>query len=610
MQKAREKNNEQLSKDTRFNHTYQEKAVMHGALLGQAIMNKSVAPVTPLPHGQSTDRPDEAVIASSNYLEKKAPDALISSEMPQAWMKQVQQVPVQPVQQVQPVPVQQIQQLPRTSKKSGNVPRDWRNAAQYDAADHDVTLSFPIPLPPGLTGRLALEFQEMLTFPAFKNLAIMVAFATVAAMTQRSYSIGGLGTNLAILLMSPSSTGKDLASKGPATLLTQLANSYDHITPTGQNNHQRGGVANAMSLIGNRPASKQGLNNSFESNPRQLLLINEAAGWLKPNSDSGRKDQAEMGSTLLEVLTKGGIGGRLENIGHADAKNDKKGCLSPCLTLLMESQVTTMLQALQLNDVDSGIVNRLELIDCSTKSGKRGKANPAPRRECSPELLGEFLPLINHVMNIPHLANVHPTLLEVAMSPEATSILNSYDATTTNNLSEKERPNEYYLFARASARILQYAANLAIADNCYAPCVTAEHMNWAADFIHEERLNTLKRFEEGEVGTGDAPRTKKLEELLQQYVNGKHHDHDLATKSVLHIRRSFLNKFLASYACFQRDGNKDKNELINSLIITATNTGLLVPVIKGTPYFTEIFGDKAGLGYAIDLSAIGLGEDE
>ena len=214
-------------------------------------------------------------------------------------------------------------------------------------------------------------------------------------------------------------------------------------------------------------ASGEGIRNGLCRRPRQYSVLNEASFLFGELTDTKNPHAASKRRALLMMYPKSGRNGKERGVTHSKEKDDVHFVLSPSLTIVAEGQPARFYEALSETEAEDGILNRFDVFDCSRNH--RGKFNSAMVSQIDSEIVARLRPLATTSVGATFEPTTLPTFIDVQWAEAASARRQEYIAKITDQLSVARDALEYQLFGRSDARIMQYAALLAIADNATTP---------------------------------------------------------------------------------------------------------------------------------------------
>ncbi|MBB3205089.1 hypothetical protein FHS27_000856 [Rhodopirellula rubra] len=298
-----------------------------------------------------------------------------------------------------------------------------------------------------------------------------VALAFCGAMALQSYlagrkvaTTGDLRTNIYLLALAGSGTGKEFPRKVNSQVLFQIGESHS---------------------LGDKFASGEGIQDALARSSRMLFQNDEMDGVLRQINLDRDSSRESIPNILLTLYTSAGdfyplrVKANQKEAGHVD---------QPHLTLYGTATPKYFYESLSQRMLTNGFFARLNIIDV----GKRGKGQtPGSARDLPEEILetakwwADFNPGGGNFMT------VHPRPLRVAFTPDAEAAINALREQTEAEYDKADEAGDEV--ARAAwSRTCEHAKKLsliyAVSENHLQPQITIEAVRWASEFsLHQTR---------------------------------------------------------------------------------------------------------------------------
>jgi len=298
-----------------------------------------------------------------------------------------------------------------------------------------------------------------------------VALAFCGAMALQSYlagrkvaTTGDLRTNLYLLALAGSGTGKEFPRKVNSQVLFQIGETQS---------------------LGDKFASGEGIQDALARSSKMLFQNDEMDGVLRQinlDRDGGRES---IPNILLTLYTSAGdfyplrVKANQKEAGYVD---------QPHLTLFGTATPKYFYESLSQRMLTNGFFARLNIIDV----GKRGKGQtPGSARDLPDEILdtakwwADFHPGNGNFMA------VHPKPLRVPLTPEAETAITDLRLQTEVEYDKADDAGDEV--ARAAwSRTCEHAKKLAliyaVSENHMQPKITLDAVRWASEFsLHQTR---------------------------------------------------------------------------------------------------------------------------
>lgn len=116
----------------------------------------------------------------------------------------------------------------------------------------------------------------------------------------------------------------------------------------------------------------------------------------------------------------------------------------------------------------------------------------------------------------------------VDRTAKASEMLARFEIECDDIINATDDESQRQMWNRASLKVMRLSALLAVCDNHLAPVIQEQHVAWALDVINRD-INIMKRrFEAGDIGSGDQAKMKKVIYILKDYLrNGAAASHKI-----------------------------------------------------------------------------------
>jgi len=164
--------------------------------------------------------------------------------------------------------------------------------------------------------------------------ALSAALSLMAVLAGRKFEFEGVASNLYILNVAPSGSGKDAPQQRVKEILIEI---------------------NAESLLGAGDyVSDASLMDSLEHSPVRLDIIDEAGGLLRSVNSGGATFNAKMADVLAELYTCS----TSKFLGRAVAEGVKGSCIRPNVNLLCSTTPAGFTEGVSLKSIEKGLMGR------------------------------------------------------------------------------------------------------------------------------------------------------------------------------------------------------------------------------------------------------------
>ncbi|TWU62287.1 bifunctional DNA primase/polymerase [Crateriforma conspicua] len=298
-----------------------------------------------------------------------------------------------------------------------------------------------------------------------------VALAFCGALALQSYlagrkvaTSGDLRTNIYLLALAGSGTGKEFPRKVNSQILFQIGETQS---------------------LGDKFASGEGIQDALARSNKMLFQNDEMDGVLRQINLDRDSSRESIPNILLTLYTSAGdfyplrVKANQKEAGHVD---------QPHLTLFGTATPKFFYESLSQRMLSNGFFARLNIIDV----GKRGKGQtPGSARDLPEDILetakwwADFHPSGGNFMD------VHPRPLRVPFTPEAEAAVNELREQTETEYDKADDAGDEV--ARAAwSRTCEHAKKLAliyaVSQNHMQPRISLRAVRWASEFsLHQTR---------------------------------------------------------------------------------------------------------------------------
>lgn len=457
---------------------------------------------------------------------------------------------------------------------------DWQGEPKADGKPVVIDPSPEIQWPPGFVGHLAQLIFRMAPRPV-KEIAIATAIAHVAGLVGRSWNISDTGLNIYIAIVARSAVGKNIIHSAMNKLSKLCAQKF----PMYKN-----------FIDGSNYGSSEGFEKALRQRLCSVHHIKEM-GKLLSRMNSG-KDQtmANLARSLLDVYDVSGKHDNLGDIVRAKKEDSVAGVMGPvAFSLIGESTPEVFRKATTAEAIEDGLMSRFLTIEYK---GDRPERNDN-RAEVGDDVVDWLVGIAQYANQLINQNQV----IDVQMTPEAKQIADLFDQYCDRRIVGQTLEAKRFVWNRAHLMALKLAAILAVADDYYAPVVTAERMSYAVDLISKSIHNRLPEISDA-MAADDNGREYRLKQYLAEYLlrdppKGEELPH--ATGCISH---RLLRQRTYHFASF-RDSHLGSIRALDITISSLIASGTLHQVPHGEVY--NLY-KKRGKVYRINLSKKELDE--
>lgn len=349
--------------------------------------------------------------------------------------------------------------------------------------------------PPGLAGELAAYFYSSSVRPTHE-VAVLYAIAFLAGVVGRSYNISGTGLNQYMLLVAQTGTGKEDGPKGIERLMAAV----------------RPNVAMVDEFVGPGAfASGQALIRVLDERPCFLSMLGEFGLTLQALNDPRAPAAVVMlKRVLLDLYSKSGWNNVLRSTAYSDSEKNTKTIHAPAVSWVGDTTPETLYDNISSADIADGLLPRVQILEYN---GKRPKRNRNAGHAPDAALTAKVADLVALALTT---ANNH-TCAAVQVAQDALETLDAFDEECDGHMNASTHGGVKQLWNRAHLKALKLAGLLAVGCNPHQPTVTVELAEWAIAFTRAGTDSILRRFEEGDVGSGESKQMADLRRVLREY---------------------------------------------------------------------------------------------
>jgi hypothetical protein len=412
--------------------------------------------------------------------------------------------PAQQTAQVIPMHPQAPSAAHTPAFNAADYPPDYHELPEHlrfndtEMSDPDDEPTEAIAWPPGLCGEVARYIYEGSPRPV-KEVSIVSALGLFAGVCGKAYNIPQSGLNLYIVLVAKSAIGKEAMHSGIAGLMSTIGES----------------IPNAMNYVDFTDyASGPGLSKAVAMNQS---FVNVSGEWGRKLRRLGQEDgrdgpMQQLRTVMTNLYQKSGPKSIVGGIGYSDKEKNIASVSGVAYSMIGETTPDTFYDALTDSMMADGFLSRFTVVEYN---GKRPPANTNPVKVPHQFLIEPMCSLVTHASDL----NSRFVTQEVVRSPEAAKILNDFDLECDTKINSSDDEGYRQMWNRAHLKTYRIAALLAVADNHTNPIIMAAHAEWALMLIRKDIAVMSRRINSGDVGTGDAPRERKILSVIAKYLS-------------------------------------------------------------------------------------------
>ena len=335
--------------------------------------------------------------------------------------------------------------------------------------------------PTGLVGEIASYIYAAANRPV-REVALVGALALCSGLWGRGYNVNGSGLNGYYMLIAGTGVGKEAAQTG----MDKIVNKMMELYPSATKHRGPARISSAQALEKHLAQESQCF----------YTVIGEAGLWLqKILHPDARQNEQDIMATLLALYSRSGASQTMHGTIYSDKKKNTEAVRAPNFTLLGESTPEEFYKAIDINNIASGFVSRLTVVEYL---GKRPADNEhTAEAALSPQMVQRLMASLRGA----HQTEQAGRAIEVGITPGAREMLRDFNAYCDDKIND---PNAIefakQLWNRAHIRTMKLAAVLAVGESTFNPTINEGNVRWAHDLV-EYGLNKLfARFVSGRVG--------------------------------------------------------------------------------------------------------------
>ena len=338
--------------------------------------------------------------------------------------------------------------------------------------------------PPGFISDLAGYICSSAIRPV-PEIALAASIALTAGVVGRAFNISGTGLNQYLLVLAKTGSGKEGAATGIDAMVSAV----------------RPQVPMIDEFIGPGAfASGQALIRVLDKNPCFVSILGEFGLTLQamcsPNANGA---QVMLKKVLLDIYAKSGWSKMLRSSVYSDSEKNTKAIQAPNVTIFGESNPEKFYEGLDAGIIAEGLLPRFSIFEYT---GPRPNSNPNAFAPPPDGLVRYFGGLAAVAMQ----AQQNRVCSPVQLDRQALPLLGNggdFDCYATDEINRSNGDVQMQLWNRAHLKALKLAALVAVGANPYQPIVSREITDWSIGVVRNDISKLLKKFEAGEVGTGD-----------------------------------------------------------------------------------------------------------
>lgn len=402
-------------------------------------------------------------------------------------------------------------------------------APETVSAEPGLSGNATLPWPPGRTGVIARHLYAR-SYSPIPEVAITAALGLLAGVCGRAYRTHtDKDLALYIILVAKSGVGKEAIHEGIPMMLEAAEQTW------------ASDFCRAQDF-----ASGEALHKGLLREPGFLYLQGEFGRKLKR---MGNPTDSLM-QYFRTVMTQAFAKNFLEGKEYSNPENSLGGVHFPALSFLGETTPGTFLECLTEDMMADGFLSRFLVV---SYLGDRPSPNRQRDQHLPPEELRAWRDLVAHAVQFKMPINA-PTALVAKPTPEAEAMLDAFEAACIESLNHTDEESERQVWTRAHLKALKVAGLLAVADHYLFPTVRPQHVQWALALVHRDIEVFQQRKRNGDIGTGDDARERKLVEIIRKYIQEPTISASYSVPAKMHkdglVPRHYLQRRVQTLAAF------------------------------------------------------------
>ena len=294
-------------------------------------------------------------------------------------------------------------------------------------------LNESIPLPPGLTGKIAQFIYQYSPRPV-PEIAVGAAIGLMSGICGRCYNISGSGLNHYVVVLAATGTGKESAGAGVHTLL----------------NAAKIAVPTINEFIGPTTiASPQALIKKLSKHKSILSIVGEIGLKLQEMNHRQANPAAKAVQTaFLDLFQKSGRGQIFGAMAYSDTEKNVDSIQSPAFSFLGESTQESFFEGIDERSIKSGFIPRLTVIEYK---GDR------PHLNRNRAVITDYYDLVDSIAKIAaqsQMLNQQNQVIDVQQDQESELILAHYNEFVDSQIRGSNEANRH-IWNRAHLKVLK-----------------------------------------------------------------------------------------------------------------------------------------------------------
>jgi hypothetical protein len=355
-----------------------------------------------------------------------------------------------------------------------------------------------IPYPHGVVGDIA-RFSHATAPHKLRVGHIASALVTIAGIIGRQIRFRSSATNLAIIVVAPSTMGKETCAKTLAAISKSVSSvggdkffCFDKIAS--------GGALRTL-------MSSREYGTTAVTLPEFAQLVEQMKQG-KDNPMSGLK------SELLDAITKNSKDSVYGGSQHANAENNRESMVSPAFSMIGDT-VPDFYDGVTEEMCSGGFLSRFIIMEHEGTTKYKSDDN-AHKVQIERNLVDDLTTLVQHIQ-ILHSRN---EFVEVDVTCPIVGLeFKKYEEYLLAKFNKSKDEAHRQIYGRTLLKTMVVATILAYTRNHCNPQISMEDFLWARNLIMRDVFRIEHKLNNGEIGTSERTCRLKVESLIKRMVN-------------------------------------------------------------------------------------------
>lgn len=401
--------------------------------------------------------------------------------------------------------------------------------------------------PDGLVGRVAKYIYKSAARPV-PEIGLMASLGYLAGIVGQRYNVSGVGLNQYLILLAKTGVGKE----GIAGGIDRLNNQIRKTVPGVEQFRGPSAFSSGPALV-----------KMMSEKPVFLSILGEFGITLQQLCDPRANGaQVTLRQAYLDLFQKSGKSSILRASVYSDKEKNTDDVESPALSILGESTPESFYEGLSEHHISDGLIPRFTILEYH---GDRPYLNANNGFVPNEALVDEMVELVSVVLTM--MANKQH--VDVTFTDEAVEMSTIYERRTTDMINGSTNSVLCQLWNRAHLKLLKIAALIAVGIDIHNPVIDVKCFKWAQAFVESDITSIMKRFEKGDVGTGEAKQYQDIVKLIKNYFTKKPHVDYKAYHEQGVIPSNKITRGCANISSFKKDSRgatRVRDDLLRQLI--------------------------------------------